>query len=237
MQWHCQAVTDPGKVRKLNEDSIFHNNDLQMWAVADGMGGHHRGDLASQTIVKHLGSYQPTAHAGIAVRQIESLLQAANSELVTMAAQDDTGIIASTCAILSRTRDSIVCSWVGDSRIYRFRSGALTRLTRDHSYESVIEDLRNSGESVEHIMVNPETLTRGVGAEPDLLVEHCHFQVAPGDRYLICTDGLYKEVSETDLRRDYTTIPQDDKLINKLHQDYLDAGARDNLGLILLTVT
>ncbi|MEM7256815.1 MAG: protein phosphatase 2C domain-containing protein [Pseudomonadota bacterium] len=237
MQWQSCAITDTGKVRKLNEDSIFQNDQQHIWAVADGMGGHHRGDLASQTVVKQLHNYCVTQHSGIAVQSIDSLLHTANAELVGKAAEIDSGIIATTAAVLTCSRQSIICSWVGDSRVYRYREGCLTQLTRDHSYESILEDLRNKGESVEHVMVDTQTLTRGVGAESELIVEHCMFQVNRGDRYLICTDGLYKEVSDVELRHTYNTIHRDQELLEKLHHDYLSAGARDNLGLILLTAT
>lgn len=237
MQWKCHAITDQGKVRKLNEDSIFHNDNQQIWAVADGMGGHHRGDLASQTIVKYLNDYQPSRHNGISLQQLTSLLQQANAELVEKASAQENSIIASTCAILSRSRHSVICSWVGDSRIYRFRNNELSRLTRDHSYQSLIDDLRDKGENIENIMVNGETLTRGVGAEPELVVEHCHFPVQTGDRFLICTDGLYKEISDSELHQYFSSDSSDESLLSTLHQDYLNAGARDNLGLILVTAS
>lgn len=236
MRWNCHAVTDAGKVRQLNEDSIFHNNEQKIWAVADGMGGHHRGDLASQTIVNHLKTYQSNRHTGIAIEQINSLLQAANTELLAKARQEDTGIIASTCAIMSSNKQSVICSWAGDSRIYRYRHHTLTQLTRDHNYASVIEDLSNKGDNTENIVVDTQTLTRGVGAEPELLVEHCTFQIAHGDKYLLCTDGLNKEVSDEDLNQNFQTAKGDEPLLKELYQAYLDGGARDNLGLILVTV-
>lgn len=235
MQWQCHAVTDAGKKRKLNEDSIYHNEEQQVWAVADGMGGHHRGDLASQTIVRHLQSYTGSHHAGVTVQRLIRILQTSNAELVEKARSENAGVIASTCAVLTRCKHSIICSWVGDSRVYRYRGNVLTQLTRDHSYESLIEDLRNSGKLVDEIMGDTQALTRGVGAEPDLQVEHCHFKPLQGDRYLLCTDGLYKEVPNDALEKYYSQNPSDEVLLGKLHQAYLDGGARDNLGLILVS--
>ena len=237
MQWSGHAITDPGKVRKLNEDSIFYDDNRQIWMVADGMGGHHRGDIASQTIVKYVQSYLATRHGGISLERLVDLLQKANTELVEKALQDDTGISASTCAILSRRKHSIICSWVGDSRIYRLRHNKLTQLTRDHSYESLIKDMQNSGEDVEDIMVDTQALTRGVGAETQLQVEHCQFIPQAEDRYLLCTDGLYKEVPNAEIERRYIATQSDKELLTELHEAYLEGGARDNLGLILITTS
>ena len=237
MPWQCHVATDAGKVRKVNEDSVYHSDTHQLWAVADGMGGHHRGDIASQTIVKYLQSFDLAPHAGITVQRIRSILQAANTELLEKARSEGSGIIATTCAILLRVKDTAVCIWVGDSRIYRYRTARLTSLTRDHSYESLIEDMRNSGEQVQDIMVNTQTLTRGIGAEGDLQIEMTHFPVNHGDRFLLCTDGLYKEVSEQEILKHYGEIGDDATLLSTLHQGYLDGGARDNLGIILVTAS
>ncbi len=235
MPWQSESITDPGKVRQVNEDSIYSATADQIWAVADGMGGHHRGDIASQAIVAQLKQYKPGQRSGVSLRRLEDLIYRANTDLVATAQRMDSGIVASTCAVLSIHRQSAICSWVGDSRIYRYRHHTLTQLTRDHSYQSLFDDLRNAGQSVDKTLVDEQTLTRGVGAENDLQIEHCHFSYMPGDRYLLCTDGLYKEVSDAELSTLYDANRLDRDLISLLHQAYLDGGARDNLGMILLT--
>ena len=235
MQWQCSSRTDAGKVRKINEDSIYHNDEQQLWVVADGMGGHHRGDIASQTVVRYLETFAATPHTGISLQRIDNLLTSANAELIEKAETEGADIVASTCALMLRHKNTVVCVWVGDSRVYRYRRGKLTQLTRDHSYESLLEDLRNAGEKVDDFMVNTQTLTRGIGAENHLQVEKCHFSVESGDRYPLCTDGLYKEVSDQELLDYYKTITDDETLVATLHQAYLDGGARDNLGVILVT--
>ncbi len=235
MLWQCHTITDTGKVRSVNEDSIYHSEQHQLWAVADGMGGHHRGDIASQAIVNHLRSFTPSSHSGFSLQRIVQILNTANNELVEKAALEDAGVIASTCAILTRSKHSIICSWVGDSRIYRFRNNVLTQLTRDHSYETLIDDMRNSGQKIDDVMIDIQTLTRGVGAESNLNVEHSHFIPQKNDRYLLCTDGLYKEVSHSELQRRYAETADDQALITTLHEAYLAGGARDNLGLTLVT--
>jgi len=236
VNWQLESLTDPGKVRQHNEDSIFCNAELEICAVADGMGGHHRGDLASQTIVEMLQHYKPALHSGISLRRIESILETANTTLLENARELEAGIVASTCAILYAGSNTLVASWVGDSRIYRFRNNTLNCLTRDHTYETLFQDMRINGQNPDGIAIDPQTLTRGVGAEPDIKIEHAHFRPLPGDRYLLCTDGLYKEVADDELQQHFARSTDNAAVMEYLHALYLERGARDNLGLILLTV-
>jgi serine/threonine protein phosphatase PrpC len=235
LHWQSHAVTDTGKKRRLNEDSLFVNDSELVWAVADGMGGHHRGDYASQSVVSQLASYRYSRRTGVALARIEQLLRTANTELIEKAEAEDTGICASTVAILIAREQSILCTWVGDSRIYRFRDGELTQLTRDHNYQSLLADLQDTGVETPNDLVDSQALTRGVGAEDTLEPEHCRYSVQRGDRLLICTDGLYKEIPDRQLGKLYEQIPDDGELIDRLHQAYLANGARDNLGMVLLT--
>ena len=235
LRWQSHWATDTGKKRRLNEDSVFVNDDELLWAVADGMGGHHQGDYASQAVVAQLGHYRYSGRSGVALTSIEQLLAAANTELTDKAARDGTGICASTVAILCAREESIICSWAGDSRIYRYRDGQLAQLTRDHNYESVLADLQDKGLEAPGGLADPQALTRGVGADDTLTPEHCRYDVRHGDRYLLCTDGLYKEINDGQLCRLFADIPANHDLIERLHQDYLSSGARDNLGMILLS--
>ncbi len=236
-RWQSVAVTDAGKKRQINEDSLFVNDTELIWAVADGMGGHARGDYASQTVVEHLGRYENSQKTGVTMRQIELLLSDANTDLVNKATELDANIIASTVAILCARNDSVICSWVGDSRIYRFRDDTLLRLTRDHTYEALLQDMNNSGADTSNTLVDPQALTRGVGADETLNTEHARYTSITGDRYLICTDGLYKEIDEDQIEQYFAQQPDDKILLNQLHETYLTNGARDNLGLVVVSVT
>jgi len=236
VHWKSCSVTDAGKVRTHNEDSIYLNTDRQIWAVADGMGGHHKGDFASQTIVDYLNQYRATKHTGISLQRVSALLRDANETLLEKARLESVNTIASTCAVLTYVKSRIVCSWIGDSRIYRFRDGHLTLLTRDHNFETLLKDTCSNGQKCEHTSMNSQALTRGVGAESDLKIEHCHYFAKPGDRYLLCTDGLYKELSREELSSCFCTIACDKTLTDKLHKIYLQNGARDNLALIVISL-
>lgn len=234
LHWQSEWITDAGKKRRLNEDSLYIDDEQRCWAVADGMGGHHRGDYASQTVVAQLGQFHNSRRTGTAMARIEQLLSQANTELVDKAERDSTGICASTVALLCAREKSVCCSWVGDSRIYRYRDGELTPLTRDHSYGSLLADLRDGDVDTPSDLADQQALTRGVGAERTLETEHCRYNARPGDRFLICTDGLYKEITEVQLRRLFGEIEHNGELIRELHSRYLLNGARDNLGMVLL---
>lgn len=235
LQWQSVAVTDTGKKRQINEDSVFVNDTQLIWAVADGMGGHSRGDYASQTVVKHLELYRDSRKSGVSMARIGELLTDANTDLIEKARQENADIVASTAAILCARPDSVICSWVGDSRVYRYRNGELLQLTRDHNYEALLLDLSNSGVETPMNLVDPQALTRGVGAEDTLDTEHCRYNAQAGDRYLVCTDGLYKEIEEQQIESLFAQWPNDAELIEQLHQMYLSGGARDNLGMVLVS--
>ncbi|OED39511.1 hypothetical protein AB833_15190 [Chromatiales bacterium (ex Bugula neritina AB1)] len=235
MRLASEMISDTGKVRSINEDSIYRNESHSIWAVADGMGGHHRGDIASRAVIESLAKYQPTRHSGVTLTHLELLLKTANDQLLNLAAQENSGLIASTCTAITTYKDTLVCTWVGDSRVYRYRDTRLDQLTRDHSYHSIVEDLHNNGKTLDDYTTDLDTLTRGIGAEPNLEIEHCQYNLRPGDRLLLCTDGLYKELSDSELHSHYNNHQDDASLLSTLHNTYLERGARDNLGLILLT--
>ena len=237
LQWQSVTISDAGKIRQVNEDSLYANDAEMIWAVADVMGGHERGDYASQRVVEHLGRYENSRRTGVTMRQIELLLSDANKDLVNKAKEVDANVIASTAAVLCARSDSLICSWVGDSRIYRFRNGSLLRLTRDHTYETLLQDMSDRGADTSKILVDSQALTRGVGAENTLNTEQARYTSIAGDRYLICTDGLYKEVDEHQIEQYFAQLPNDKELLDQLHETYLTNGARDNLGMVVVSVS
>jgi len=230
-QWSTALYTDTGKIRKINEDSIYENSSEQLWAVADGMGGHEGGDYASQYVVSSLGYYRKTPYRGVTMNRLTALLQDCNKHLVDKANAEQRGIIGCTVAILTAHDQHAVCSWSGDSRIYRLRNQRLTQLTRDHSYESLAED-RDVVSHPEVMLGDPQMLTSAIGGETMTRIEHCYYALEPDDRFLVCTDGLYKEVTDEQIENELKASENPEEVISALAETYQANGARDNVGII-----
>ena len=195
------AATHVGCVRKLNEDSYLDRADLGLWAVADGMGGHDAGDHASQLTIAGLDQIPLPTSAPAFLSSVKSALHSANAELRHEAAARGPGrIIASTVVTLLAYGQHYACVWAGDSRLYRLRDEALQQISRDHSHvqEMVDNQLLSAQEARNHPYSN--VVTRAVGATDELELETCHDRLRSGDLFLLCSDGLTKEVEEAEIR-------------------------------------
>jgi serine/threonine protein phosphatase PrpC len=232
--WDVQGLTATGKVRQINEDAFLVHPDTPLWLVADGMGGHTRGDLASAGIVRAFAALALPERLSDRVELAEATLLDLNAEFRALANAGHAGsTIGSTVVVLLAWGDYAVFLWVGDSRLYRWRRGRCERLTQDHSQ---VEELiacgrlrRDQAES--HPAAN--VITRAVGAADTLFVDMDYCPVEPGDRFLLCTDGLTKEVPEPAI----TAILAQDRDAATLCRDLLDralrAGGRDNITVVV----
>lgn len=223
-----------GKVRKLNEDSCLDRADIGLWVVADGMGGHAAGDLASQLIVNTLAKVPQPAKLSTFVESVEDGLLAANKRLVAMSGEtkQTTG---STVVALLLHGEHAVYMWAGDSRLYRLRDGKLTQLTTDHSQvESMIEQgLISREEASGHPAGN--MVTRAVGASENLFVDLDMTAVQPGDRYLLCSDGLDKHVADREIEKILGQgLPKE--AAQKLIDVTLSRGAIDNVTVSVVEI-
>jgi len=227
--WSSSGRSHPGKVRTANEDAYLDLPDLGLWAVADGMGGHEAGDVASRTITEELGKIHPASSLDDFADQVKARVQLSNRKLYEQAIERQQ-TIGSTLVVLTAFGRDCTCLWAGDSRAYLFRTGSLERVTRDHS---VIEDQIAEGlvsrEQAEH-GPDANAITRAVGAEPDLELDELTFRPKDGDVLLLCSDGLYKAVAEHEiaasLEHDATTA------VSTLMEAALEAGARDNVSIV-----
>jgi len=195
------AATNVGCVRKLNEDSYLDRADLGLWAVADGMGGHDAGDHASQLTVAILDQIPQPQSAPAFLSSVKAALQSANADLRQEAAGRGPGrIIASTVVTLLAYGQHYACVWAGDSRLYRLRDETLQQISRDHSHvqEMIDSRLLSPQEARNHPYSN--VVTRAVGATDELELETRHDRLRNGDLFLLCSDGLTKEVEEDEIR-------------------------------------
>lgn len=235
-EFESHAITHPGKVRQMNEDACISRDNIGLWAVADGMGGHHAGDVASTNVVTALNEVSPPTSLRRYVDDVENQLLKCNANLRALSANElNNRTIGSTVATLIIYQDYCAHMWAGDSRIYRLRKSELNQLGRDHSQveELVEQGIIHRDEAESHPDSN--IITRAIGADDNLFVDVNVDRVEPGDTYLLCSDGLPKHVSFKEIERlmlEGTSIDICTKLINIT----LERGATDNVTVTVVKV-
>jgi protein phosphatase/serine/threonine-protein phosphatase Stp1 len=195
------AMTDAGAVRKHNEDNLLSRPDLGLWAVADGAGGHESGEVASGMIVSELDRLPRDLSGAEVLAEVRLTLARVHDRLRAEAASRGPGaMIASTFVALILRDKHFACLWAGDSRAYLLRAGALSQITRDHS---LVQELVESGKlAAEDAERHPHAnvITRAVGADAEALeLDKVIGQAEPGDRFLLCSDGLSKTLSDAEI--------------------------------------
>lgn len=199
-QFVSGAATHVGRVRKLNEDAFLDRSDLGLWAVADGMGGHDAGDLASRLTIEALDRVPSPESAPTFLANVKSALRAANDELRREAAgRGPNRIIASTVVSLLTFDRYFTCVWAGDSRLYLWRDRRLEQFSRDHSHvqELVDSKLLTPEEARRHPHGN--IVTRAVGAADELELETRYDRLRPDDLFVLCSDGLCRELEDDEI--------------------------------------
>src|SRR3954467_15673190 len=191
--WRSAAATSRGNVRGHNEDAILERPALGLWVVADGMGGHNTGDVASNMIVQALAGLAHHALPSAQLDEVEDRLRAVNETLYRESLDNQAGMSGSTIVALLAFERHCLSIWAGDSRAYRSREGALEQVTHDHSEAQELLDA--SGEQLPESMAS-NVITRAVGGAPELFLDIELRELRNHDRYLLCSDGLYKELSE-----------------------------------------
>ena len=229
------AQTHKGLVRKINEDACLDLADSGVWLVADGMGGHAAGDIASQLVVDTVQVAVKRA-SQVSVQLLTESLQQANQELYQYSEQHLQGHTAgSTVVVLLLDKLHYHFLWAGDSRGYLLRNNVLRQITRDHSQvnEMVEQGLLSSSEAEQHELAN--VITRAVGVDPHVSIDIVSGVWQPGDLFLLCSDGLNKELSDDEICQylAHSNIAEANRAL--LHST-LVAGARDNVTCILVKV-
>lgn len=234
IDWVSGARTDVGSVRKVNEDAILERPDVGLWAVADGMGGHEVGDVASRMIVEALEEVSPQTRLSELVDAVEQTIINANHNIIEYSkVMFDSATMGSTVVSLAIFGRVGVAMWAGDSRLYRLRNHQLSQLTRDHSH---VQELLDSGEiSEEEAADHPHgnVITRAIGVEEEGFVDLVVFNTQIGDTFLLCSDGLYNTVNDEDIAR-WLTNPSPDKAAEQLVGASLANGAPDNVSVVVV---
>lgn len=235
MRLRHSAVSHVGHVRKVNEDSVLVLPDQRIWVVSDGMGGHAAGDVASQMVVDAVATLPLDAEPGAMMQALrEAILRAHRGILAEVDARGG-GTMGATVVAFMVSGGHFVCFWAGDSRLYRLRGGEIELLTEDHS---VVGQLVAAGEmSWDEAEHHPQSnaITRAVGVGDELELGKVRGEVAPGDRYLLCSDGLNKYADFETLRKAMSGVPIE-TVSEKLLGIALAGGGVDNISIIVVDV-
>jgi serine/threonine protein phosphatase PrpC len=228
--------THQGNVRTLNEDALLSRPDAGLWVVADGMGGHEAGEVASQMIVADLESLPSRAYVSDLVDDVEDTLLLVNQKLRVHSAEKLNGLtVGSTVACLILKEAIGVVLWVGDSRLYRLRGRQLEQLTKDHSeVQAQIDRGELTEEQAEHSSIK-NMLSRAIGAFDELDVDVNAFPIKHDDLFLLCSDGLYNELSAKELQQ-ILESEKLNKIPDKLMSECLGKEAKDNVSFIVVKV-
>jgi serine/threonine protein phosphatase PrpC len=229
-RWFSTALTVVGHVRRVNEDAFLDAREQSLWVVADGMGGHSRGDRASQEIIQRLRDFKREPTPKQAVDEIVARLGRAN-DYCREAANGE--VMGSTVAALYLHADSACMVWCGDSRIYRLRDNTLEQLTEDHS---LVQELHRLGElSAEEAENHPSAnvITRAIGVADELDVQIREVELIAGDRFLVCSDGLFKDVAFAEVQTNLS-LPSPSQALDALVELALRRGGTDNVTAIVV---
>jgi serine/threonine protein phosphatase PrpC len=229
------ALTNVGKVRKLNEDSIVALPDQNIWAVSDGMGGHAGGDFASQTVVEQIMMLPNDLNARDAMVSVRNSFFESHTIIRDEADRIGVSTMGATIVAMLIADNHFVAFWAGDSRLYRVRDGSIDMLTSDHS---VVAELVHLGELTwDEAEKHPHSnaITRAVGVGDELEVDKVRGELETGDRYLLCSDGLTKYATFDILLSAMTGTPIE-TVSEKLLTIALDGGGADNISIIVIDV-
>lgn len=231
------AVSHVGKIRANNQDSGYAGT--QLFVVADGMGGHAGGDVASAIALTRIMEVdRPFASAADAEFALKAALGAANTILAeTVYDHPELTGMGTTVSALLRSGSHIAIAHIGDSRIYLLRDGVLKQITADHTF---VQRLVDSGRiTPEEASVHPRrsVLMRVLGdvdAAPE--IDTAVFEVISGDRWMLCSDGLSSYVSDEKIQNALSAIPGPKSSADRLVKESLDQGAPDNVTVVIVDI-
>lgn len=231
------ALSHVGLKREINEDAILALPEESLWLVADGMGGHQAGDYASRLVADMVASIPPGLPPSDRLGALREAIRRAHGVIRQEAAARGAGTIGTTVACMMLANGHFVGLWVGDSRIYLLRGGRVQMLTTDHS---VVADLVLAGqmswdEAEQHPQSNAITRAVGVGDGPEPGLDKIRGEVLPGDRFLICSDGLSKYATFSMLEKALSQMPIE-TVADQLIQIALNGGGADNVTVVVVDI-
>jgi serine/threonine protein phosphatase PrpC len=245
------GISDPGRLRPDNQDSIFLDESGHFMLLADGMGGHERGSEASATAIEVVQRY---LHPDMLLEELADITDAEGipTELICLSSLVEDAIREANSLLYDRNQqaqlerfmgttvvglvpvkeDNMLWFHVGDSRLYRWRDSTLKRLTSDHSaYSEWERNGRQGAEPAKHI------ITRAVGPNETTLADIAWDKWQMNDIYMLCSDGLTDMLTDDHVSQIINTHKDVDHIANQLIEDALDAGGKDNVSVVVCSVT
>ena len=228
------GVSHKGCVRDHNEDSYLVEPQIGLWVVADGMGGHEAGEVASASIVEHLATIGIASSAPDLRARFEDRLSRAHAEIRRISRSRGV-TIGSTVAALLAMDGRFACLWSGDSRVYLVRDAAISQISRDHTE---VQELLDSGAISATEAENwprRNVITRAIGVNDDIDVDFQQGETLAGDVFILSTDGLTAHVSDAEIAAAaLSATPQ--AACEKLLAMVLERGGTDNVTIVLVRI-
>ncbi len=235
IEFRWGTATDTGRVRQANQDQLL--TAAPVFVVADGMGGHNGGEVASAIAVDEMAKAVDVA----SVDDLIDAVQRANREIVDRSKLDPElrGMGTTLVALVGMIVDGeprLGVANVGDSRLYRDAADELAQITEDHTLvEALVRDGRlTAEEAVNHPQRN--IVTRALGIDDKVLVDTWQLTPVEGDRYLLCSDGLFNELTPTEILEVLHRVDDPDAAAHELVEAACDAGGRDNVTVVIVDV-
>jgi len=240
------GLSDVGRVRELNEDN-WHweplDGDVALYAVADGMGGHDRGEVASAIAVESLFKSAGERLTGVKNRDVPTLremlrdsMQSANRAVVTAGEEQDSNMGTTLVSAMTFGSGDALVANVGDSRAYLLREARLYPISRDHSLVAYLVQLGELTAEEARNHPSGNILVRSIGSVPEVEIDLYHVEVQAGDRLMLCSDGLWGELSDDQLLDIMNANPNPQDACRAMVDAANDHGGRDNTTLIVVNV-
>ena len=251
MRW--SQITEVGLVRADNEDSLLICSDIGLFVVADGMGGHQAGEVASREALKYLEKQVRLilAQTNKWEQVMLDAMQKTNEHIYAMANQEikwrGMGTTVTACLLqdpeskksgLNHSQGSgeVLVAHVGDSRAYVIRDDTIIQVTNDHSLVGELVKNGSITEELAHIHPKRNVLTQAIGVFPSVDVDLYKVPLYPGDRLLLCTDGLTNHLQRGEINKIVYSVKTPDEAVKKLANSALEQGGTDNVSVILIEV-
>ncbi len=233
LEFKTAALTHQGHVRHFNEDSIFADGERGIWLVADGMGGHRDGNIASAMIAEaaqHIGRNTSLMELTEAFR---GEIGTVNAELVARSGGQAHRIVGSTVAALLIHGSNYCCLWAGDSRCYLVRDNRIEQVSHDHTEVQELVDRGVISQAEAASWPRRNVITRAVGAIDDFQLEHASGVVRSGDCFVLCSDGLTGHVTDEEILASSSRLSAN-QASHELLELALARGGKDNISVVVV---